>query len=29
MLIGKMGLAPYAWLNDLRFTIVGIIIYST
>ncbi len=29
MLLGKMGLAPYGWLNDPRFTIVGIIIYST
>ena len=28
MLLGKMGLAPYAWLNDPRLTIVGIIIYS-
>lgn len=29
MLLVKLGLEPYQWLNDPRFTILGIIIYST
>lgn len=29
MFLSKLGLAPYAWLNDPNFSIIGIIIYST
>lgn len=29
VLLGKFGIAPYRWLNDPKFTIVGIILYST
>ncbi len=29
MLLMKMGMEPYMWLNDPKFAIVGIIIYST
>ena len=28
-MLGKIGIAPYEWLADPKFTIVGIIIYST
>lgn len=29
MFLGKLGIAPYAWLNDPNFSIIGIIIYMT
>ena len=29
MLLIKMGMNPYGWLNNPRFTIPGIVIYST
>lgn len=29
MLLSKVGRAPYGWLNDPAFTIIGIVIYST
>ena len=29
MLLAKLGMEPYGWLNDPGFTIVGIIIYTT
>lgn len=29
MILGKFGMNPYQWLNDPKFTIVGIVIYST
>ncbi len=29
MFLAKFNIAPYAWLNDSRFTIIGIIIYMT
>jgi len=29
MLLGKMGIQPYGWLNNPNFTIVGIVIYMT
>lgn len=29
MILAKLGMEPYRWLNDPRFTIIGIIIYCT
>lgn len=29
MILGKLGIEPYLWLNDPDFAILGIIIYST
>lgn len=29
MLLNEFGLEPYGWLNNSKFTIIGIIIYST
>lgn len=29
ILLGKMGISPMGWLNNPRFAIIGIIIYST
>ena len=29
MILGKLGIAPYQWLNDPDFTIIGIVIYMT
>lgn len=29
MMLGKIGIEPYKWLNNPDFTIIGIIIYST
>lgn len=29
VLLGKFGIEPYRWLNDPKFTIIGLIIYST
>ncbi len=29
MILAKLGIAPYAWLNDPDFAIVGIVIYMT
>ena len=29
MILGKFGMAPYQWLNDPDFAIIGITIYST
>lgn len=29
MLLSKLGMEPYAWLNDPHFVIIGIIIYTT
>ncbi len=29
MMLAKFGMQPYGWLSDARFTIIGIIIYST
>ncbi len=29
MLLGKIGIEPYQWLNNPKFTIIGLIIFST
>jgi len=29
MILSKFGIGPYSWLNDPRFTIIGIVIYIT
>ena len=29
MLLGRLGIEPFGWLNDPKFTIIGIVIYST
>lgn len=29
IILAKFGMEPYTWLNDPKFTIIGIIIYST
>jgi len=29
MVLGKIGMEPYGWLNDPKFSIIGIIIYTT